>query len=316
MAVHEVRFYSRGAALAGTLKLPDDAAGPIPAIVQGPGWMGLRGAKLYQPYHDALVAAGFGVLVFDHRGFGDSEGDASYLDPMTQVEDYRSAVTWLEAREDIDGSRIGVFGSGGTGGGNAVYAAALDARVKAAVAQVPISDGREWLHRMRREHEWLEFLAEVREDERRRAATGEGSLVPPRERIMVPTPERRTTTVKSDVDERIPGLVQLASASAIFAYRPIEVVDRIAPRALMLIAVENDAVTPEDMAYRLYERAGGPKRLVVQTGTTHYAAYAQYRDLVNPLIVQWFEQHLAGGEVLVHEQAADAEIVRLTRTAG
>ena len=46
-------------------------------------------------------------------------------------------------------------------------------------------------------------------------------------------------------------------------------VDRIAPRALMIIAVEHDATTPEDHSYAMYEKAEGPKRLVVQTGTTH-----------------------------------------------
>jgi hypothetical protein len=130
---------------------------------------------------------------------------------------------------------------------------------------------------------------------------------------MVPTPERRTTQIKSDVDTRIPAQVELASAEAIFAYRPIDVVDRISPRALMLICVENDAVTPEDHAYALYERAKGPKRLVVQTGTTHYGAYAQYRDVVNPLIVEWFERHLVGGEVHVHEAPPAAEILHLSR---
>ena len=98
----EIRFYSQGKALAGTLKLPDVGGGPFPAVVQGPGWLGLRGARLYHPYHEGLIAAGIAVLVFDYRGFGDSEGDASYLDPMSQVEDYRSAVTYLESRPDID----------------------------------------------------------------------------------------------------------------------------------------------------------------------------------------------------------------------
>ncbi len=315
MAVEEVRFYSQGSAIAGTLKVPDEGIRPFPAVVQGPGWLGLRGARLYHPYHEGLLAAGIAVLVFDYRGFGDSEGDATYLDPMGQVADYRAAVTYLETRSEIDATRIGTFGSGGTGGGNAIYAGALDPRVKAVVSQVPIADGRDWLHRMRREHEWLEFLERLREDARVRVTTGRGELVPPREGIMVPTPERRTTTVKSDVDDKVPPLVALASAEAIFAYRPIEVVDRIAPRALMLIAVEQDATTPEDHAYALYERAGAPKRLVVQTGTTHYAAYAQYRDVVNPLIVGWFTRHLVTGEINVHEQIADAEIVRLTRPA-
>jgi hypothetical protein len=84
---------------------------------------------------------------------------------------------------------------------------------------------------------------------------------------------------------------------------------------VMIICVEGDATTPEDHSYALYERAGGPKRLVVQTGTTHYAAYAQYRDVVNPLIVEWFERHVVGGEVHVHERLAAAEILHLTRPA-
>lgn len=313
MTFEEVRFYSHGSALAGTLKLPEAVPGPFPAVVQGPGWLGLRGARLYHPYHEALLAAGFAVLVFDYRGFGDSEGDASYLDPMTQVEDYRSAVTFLLTRAEIDPARIGIFGSGGTGGGNAIYAAGLDDRVKAVVSQVPVADGRDWLHRMRREHEWLEFLERIRLDRISHALTGQSEMVPPRDGIMVPTPERRTTTVKSDVDERVPPQVQLASAEAIFAYRPIDVVDRIAPRAVMIIAVENDATTPEDHAFALYERAGGPKRLVLQTGTTHYAAYAQYQSVVNPMIVEWYVRHLVAGDVLVRDEPPGSEIVRLSR---
>jgi dipeptidyl aminopeptidase/acylaminoacyl peptidase len=316
MPEESVRFYSRGCTLAGTLKLPAGASPdrPVSAVVQGPGWLGLRDAKLYHPYHEALLAAGFAVLVFDYRGFGDSEGDATFLDPMEQVVDWSAAVSYLETRPEIDATRIGGFGSGGTGGGNVVLAAALDDRIKAAVSQVPVSDGQDWLHRMRREHEWLEFVERIRADRRRRVETGRGDLVAPRDGIMVPTPERRTTTVKSDVDERIPAQVELASAEAIFAYQPIAVVDRIAPRALMVIVVEHDATTPEDHGYALYEKAGSPKRLVVQTGTTHYAAYEQYRDLVNPLIVDWFNRHLCAGEIIVHEQATDAPVLRLSRS--
>jgi hypothetical protein len=128
---------------------------------------------------------------------------------------------------------------------------------------------------------------------------------------MVATPERRATTVKSDVDQRVPQRVELASAEAILAYRPIEVVDRIAPRAVMLICVERDATTPEDHAIALYERAGSPKKLVVQTGTTHYAAYAQYADVVVPMIVAWFETHVAGGTVRPVADASDDGVVYL-----
>lgn len=315
-AIEEVRFHSGRDRLAATLKLPSGRPGPFPAVVQGPGWLGLRDAKAYRPYHDALVAAGIAVLAFDYRGFGESTGDATYLDPMSQVADWRAAVTYLHTRDEVDARRIGAFGTGGTGGGNAIYAAGLDPRVGAVVSQVPIADGRDWLHRMRREHEWLEFLEQIRQDRLRHVATGESTMVAPREGIMIATPERKASTIKADVDDRIPPLVELASAESIFAYRPIDVVDRIAPRALMLIAVENDATTPEDHAYALYDRAGAPKRLVIQTGTSHYAAYEHYRDVVNPLIVEWFERHLVGGDVLVHERPAEAEILRLDRPDG
>ncbi len=281
---------------------------PAPAVVQGPGWLGLRDARLYEPYHAGLLAAGFAVLVFDYRGFGDSEGDATYLDPMAQVEDWRNAITYLETRSEIDAERIGVFGSGGTGGGHAVVVGGLDQRVKAVVSQVPIADGRDWLHRMRREHEWLEFVERVADDRRRRVESGVSELVPPRDGIMVPTPERRSTPVKGDVDARVPRLVQLASADAIFDYRPLDFAGRIAPRALMLIAVENDATTPEDHAWSLYERAGRPKRLIIQRHTTHYAAYAQYRDVVTPLIVEWFRRYMISGELVVHEAEGDSGV--------
>ncbi len=55
-------------------------------------------------------------------------------------------------------------------------AAGLDPRLKAMVAQVPVADGRDWLHRMRREHEWLEFLERLRLDRVARATTGRGKL--------------------------------------------------------------------------------------------------------------------------------------------
>lgn len=313
MRTEDVFFYSGGARLAGTLLLPDTVEVPVPCIVQGPGWLGLRDAKLYTPYHEALTGAGFAMLTLDYRGFGSSEGDATLLDPMDQVADIRAGLTYAASRSEIDGGRLGVFGSGGTGGGNAVYVAALDERVKAVVSQVPIADGRDWLHRMRREHEWLEFLERIEVDRVRYVTSGEGELVPPREGIMVPTPERRTTTVKSDVDTRVPGLVALRSAEAIMAYRPLDVVDRIAPRALMLIAVEHDAVTPDDHARALYHRAGAPRRLVVQTGTTHYAAYAQYRDVVNPLIVDWYRRHIASGEIRIHEDPGEEGIHYVSR---
>lgn len=49
----------------------------------------------------------------------------------------------------------------------------------------------------------------------------------------------------------------------------------------------------------LYEAARGPRRLVMQRHTTHYAAYDRYWATVTPLIVGWLDRHLRGGGVMV-----------------
>jgi dipeptidyl aminopeptidase/acylaminoacyl peptidase len=297
MQTTAVEFFSEGERIAALWRTPDDAAGRLRAIVQGPGWLGLKDAKLYVRYHEALTEAGFGVLVIDYRGFGDSGGPRE-LSPRAQLEDLVNAVTYLTTRDDVDADAIGVFGTGGTGGGNAVLLADADPRVLAAVSQVPVADGRDWLHRMRSESDWLAFLAALEEDRRARVRDGRGRRVHPREEIMVPTAERRTTTVKADVDDRIPTDVSLAAADEILAYRPIDAAARLTT-PLLVIGVEGDATTPTDHAVALYEAARGPRRLVMQRHTTHYAAYDRYWTTVTPLIVGWFDRHLRNGGVRV-----------------
>lgn len=310
MRTEPVTFYSEGQQLGAILRLPDEPVSePRPAIAQGPGWLGLKDAKLYERYHEALTAAGYLVLVFDYRGFGDSEGERNLIDPLQQVQDWRNAITYLQTRPDVDAKRIGVFGTGGTGGGNAVYVAGIDDRVRCTVCQVGVADGEDWLHRMRREYEWIAFLQRLEEDRRRRVLEGTSELVNPREEIMVVAPERQATAVKKDVDSRVPTHVQLRSADAILAYKPIDVVARISPRALMLIAVDPDAVTPFDHSVQLFERAGAPKRLVVQRDTSHYRAYDDYHAVVTPMIVEWFDRYMVNSAVTIYEDTALADEV-------
>lgn len=308
MRSEDVAFFSEGSRIAGSWRTPERPPEPkLRAIVHGPGWLGLKDAKLYVRYHEALTAAGFGVLVFDYRGFGDSAGERK-LSMTAQLQDLRNAVTYLSTRDDVDADRIGVFGSGGTGGGNAVLLAAVDERVRAAVSQLPVADGRDWLRRMRSESEWLAFLDTLDEDRRQRALTGTGRLVNPREEIMVPTAERRTTTVKADVDTKIPTEVSLAAADEILDYRPVDAAKGCAT-PLLVIAVERDATTPTDHAVRIYEAVRGPRRLVMQRHTTHYAAYDKYWQTVTPTIVEWFDTYLRTDNVVVSTHPGSTERV-------
>lgn len=297
MRTKSVTFYSEGSRVSGLWRTPDEGLGPWRTIVQGPGWLGLKDANLYVRYHEALTAADFAVMVFDYRGFGDSEGERVLSIPG-QLQDLRNAVTYLTTRVDVDSDALGVFGSGGTGGGNAVLLAAVDPRIKAAVSQLPVADGRDWLHRMRSEDDWLEFLRGLDADRRDRVITGNGRLVHPREEIMVPTQERRMTTVKSDVDGRIPSAVPLSAADEILEYRPVEAAAGMST-PLLVIGVEDDATTPTDHARAVFEAAQGPRQLIMQRHTSHYAAYDQYWQTVTPRIVAWFDRYLQGGGVVV-----------------
>ncbi len=86
-------------------------------------------------------------------------------------------------------------------------------------------------------------------------------------------------------------------------FSPEDYVSRISPRAILFIATENDAVTPEDQTFRLYEKAGQPKKLILQKETSHYKAYGDYFDQVTPQIIEWYDRYLKYERVEIWEQA-------------
>ncbi len=305
MRTEKVNFYSEGIKLAGVLYFPDSDQGkPYSGIVQGPGFLGLKDAKHYIMMFEKLCKAGYACLCFDYRGWGDSEGkQRGWVMPQWQAEDIRNAITYMQTREEIDPNRIATYGSGGTGGGNAVYVAAVDQRVKCVVCYLGVSNGRDWLHSMRREYEWVDYLKHLDEDRKQRVLTGSGQIVSAREEIMVQTPERKTTTIKKDVEGKIPNTMPLQCAEAILEYSPEDFVHKISPRGVLFLAVENDAVTPEEQSFRLYEKAGEPKKLVLFKQTTHYGIYNDYFDEVAANVVDWYNRYLKYEKIAVTESS-------------
>ncbi|MEK7285306.1 MAG: CocE/NonD family hydrolase, partial [Chloroflexota bacterium] len=262
MRTSTVEFDSDGVRIRGLLRLPEDASFPVrglPVIVQGPGWLGLAAAAHYARYHEAFVARGFAVLVFDYRGFGASDGEPGWILPEAQIADIRSAIDFASAQPIIDRSRIGLFGMGGTGAGNVIVAGARDPRVRCLVTYHVVADGADWLRRMRDADGWTRFLARVAADRERRSRGEPGELVDPREELMIQTSERRASAAKRDLDGRLPARFHLASAEALLAYRPIDEAEHVA--RLLVATVAGDTVTPEDHALAVYARARPPKRL-------------------------------------------------------
>jgi uncharacterized protein len=312
MRTERAEYFSEGIRVRGLLRLPNTAAGdPLPALVHGPGWLGLADARSHEPWHEGFTRAGYAVLAFDYRGFGESDGERGWIRAEWQLEDWLNAVTYLQTRSEIDPRRIGAYGMGGTGGGNAVMAAAADNRIRCVAAQTVVADGADWLRRMRREYEWVEFLRRLEADRRRWVLEGEGERVHPRQDLMVATPERDQVGYKTDVDSRMEPEFYLRSAESIMRYRPVDFVHRIAPRALLLTCVEHDAVTPEEHAIALYERAGAPKKLIRQSQTTHYRSYTENYPLLLVQIVDWYDRYLDTAPVMTRELASVEEVVHL-----
>jgi hypothetical protein len=294
------------------LRLPEQpSAEPLPALVQGPGWLGLCDGQSYVPWQEGLVNAGYAVLAFDYRGFGRSDGERGWVRPDWQIEDILNAVTYLETRSEVNPRRVGAYGMGGTGGSNALMAAALDPRIKCVAAQSVVADGGDWLHRMRREYEWVETLRRVEADRRRWVLEATGEKVDPRLDLMVETPERRQIGPKKDVDVRIEPEFFLRTADYVMRYRPIDFVHRISPRALLMTSVEDDVVTPEDHAVALYERAGPPKKLVRQSETSHYRSYTENYAALLPIIVDGYDRYLKYSPIQSREVQLTEEVAYL-----
>lgn len=134
-------FYSDGTWCAATLHRPAKAtAETLPAILMLHGWGGIQDA-LTVPYYEEFTRAGYAVMTFDYRGWGDSAGLPRHVISARQrVADGDAALAFLKSLPGIDPRRIVLWGSS-FGGGHVVELAAEHPELAGAIAQVPMLDG-------------------------------------------------------------------------------------------------------------------------------------------------------------------------------
>ncbi len=136
--IEEIQFVSLGKVCRGAIYYPANTTkeSQHPVVVMANGYgaeyrFGLLG------FAEKFASAGVAALLFDYRGFGDSEGDPRQLiDPNMQLEDWRAALAFARECRAIDGKRLGIWGSS-FAGGHVITLAAQDQTVKAVVSQVP-----------------------------------------------------------------------------------------------------------------------------------------------------------------------------------
>jgi len=111
----EVTITSGAVTLAGTLTLPASRA-PSPAVVMitGSGPQNrdeeIFGFKIFRVIADHLTRHGIAVLRVDDRGVGGSSGSTSQSTTADFADDTLAGVKYLQARPEIDKTRVGLMG--------------------------------------------------------------------------------------------------------------------------------------------------------------------------------------------------------------
>jgi dienelactone hydrolase len=137
------------------------AGKPLPTVIQAHGWGGTAANLRMDSL--ALANAGYLVIAFDYRGWGQSDGRIiltaspekkegrrftaqveelrEYVDPLEQLSDWFTVIHWAMGEPSVDKHRIGIRGSSYSGG-HVFFVAAREPRVKALVSQVGAFDSR------------------------------------------------------------------------------------------------------------------------------------------------------------------------------
>jgi dipeptidyl aminopeptidase/acylaminoacyl peptidase len=126
----EVEFYSGGQRMVGDFQLP--AAG-APCVLMSHGFESSKDGDKWRAFAPQFYRRGFATLKFSYRGCGTGKGKSDGAFENTtltgRIEDYKSALNYLESTE----VGIGKVGAIGSSFGGMIALAADDNRVKAIV---------------------------------------------------------------------------------------------------------------------------------------------------------------------------------------
>jgi fermentation-respiration switch protein FrsA (DUF1100 family) len=138
----EVEFLINGTPVSAWLFLPEGTSSPVPCVVMAHGLGGTKNMGL-ENYATRFQAAGLAVLAFDYRYLGSSGGEPRQLIWIPyQLEDYAGAIEYARNLNEIDPSRIALWGTS-LSGGHVFSIAANNDKIACVSAQVPLLDGTE-----------------------------------------------------------------------------------------------------------------------------------------------------------------------------
>lgn len=137
--------------LRGWFYKPSDASSPLPCLVIAHGFSALKEMDLDLFAETFTAKLPLTCLVYDNRGFGDSDTKGGQprqeIIPAQQTSDYSDAITYAQTRCEVNKDKIGIWGSSYSGG-HVLWVGAVDRRVKVVLCQVPCVDGWANFHRL------------------------------------------------------------------------------------------------------------------------------------------------------------------------
>jgi len=219
--------------IAGQLYLPDSGEAPFPAVILCHG-VPSGGApdpsdRGYPALAEIMLEHGYAAVIFNFRGAGMSQGN---FNVAGWFRDLQAIIGFTGGLPEVQPHRIVLVGFS-AGASVSVFTAANDKRVRAVAAC---------------------------------ACPADFSLITSLQNPQLSVGHFRRIGIIRD-----PGYpASLEDWLADFCrINALENVHRISPRPLLLAHADDDPVVPVENAYRLYEKALEPKKLVIVEGSEH-----------------------------------------------
>ena len=289
----DITLWSDGTRLSGILLYPKDReeGEKLPALVMCNGWGGTKAFLMRSGIAPRFAAAGYVVINYDYRGWGDSDSrlvvrdempkpdEDGYVtvraqairevvDPVDQQKDIDAAISFVYGEPMVDKDRIGIWGTS-FGGGHVIYRAAHDSRIACVVAQVG-SMPDDWTKK---------YPAGLKKVYEGKSARARGDIDP------VPQGEGSPGVLKgTPYGERI----------ALF--NPGQYAERVKVPTLLIDAEEEHYFKIDENSGRVHEilkKNGVPTEYHVLEGKKHYDVYSgECLDDVMKLEIPWFDKYL------------------------
>lgn len=293
----DVVFESSGLKLSGHLYVPP-REGALPGVVLSGPFTGVK-EQVVGTYARQLAEHGYVTLAFDHRNFGESEGQPrQHEDSAGKLADLQDALSFLATLKEVDPARLASVGVC-LGASYILRASAFDPRVKAVALIAGGYLSPENLRRLMGAGPYREILQRFSRIRQQQFETGTVEYMPavgltgPEPAMQGPEPFEYYDRAKSSAPHWENRVTRLSQAS-LFTLEGATASACLGPTPVLFVHGRKDLYCRPEDAQSTFDRVDGPKEILWLDTTNHIDLYDR-DEYVRPAVartVAWFAQHL------------------------